>query len=94
VFVIGSQFCMNALAANFYPTPIRSTGVGWALGIGRIGSVLGPVVGGFFIGLGWSTPSIFFATAVPAVIAAVCVLLLGLADEPQPATIAPQAVAH
>jgi AAHS family 4-hydroxybenzoate transporter-like MFS transporter len=94
VFVIGAQFCMNALAASFYPTPIRSTGVGWALGIGRIGSVVGPVVGGLFIGLGWSTPSIFLATAAPAVLAAVCVFLLGLADEPRSATIAPPAVAH
>ena len=66
VFVIGSQFCMNALAASFYPTAIRSTGVGWALGIGRIGSVIGPVVGGWFIGFGWSTPNIFLATAVPS----------------------------
>ena len=55
VFVIGSQFCMNALAANYYPTSIRSTGVGWALGVGRIGSVIGPVVGGLIIALGWST---------------------------------------
>jgi len=77
VFVNGSQFCMNALAASYYPTAIRSTGVGWALGIGRIGSVIGPVVGGIFIGLGWTTPNIFLFTAAPALLAAVCVLLLG-----------------
>jgi AAHS family 4-hydroxybenzoate transporter-like MFS transporter len=48
-FVIGTQYCMNALAANFYPTGLRSTGVGWALGIGRIGSIVGPVLGGLLL---------------------------------------------
>jgi AAHS family 4-hydroxybenzoate transporter-like MFS transporter len=76
-FVIGCQFCMNALAAGFYPTAVRSTGVGWALGIGRIGSIVGPVVGGLFISLGWSTEQIFAAAAVPAVVAALAVFLIG-----------------
>jgi AAHS family 4-hydroxybenzoate transporter-like MFS transporter len=76
-FVIGSQFCMNALAAGFYPTAVRSTGVGWALGIGRIGSIVGPVVGGIVISLGWSTEQLFVAAAVPAVVAAVAVFLIG-----------------
>src|SRR5262249_38284172 len=48
-FVIGTQYCMNALAASFYPTRLRSTGVGWALGIGSIGSIVGPVVGGIVL---------------------------------------------
>ena len=43
-FVIGSQYCINPLAANYYPTMLRSTGVGWALGIGRIASIVDPVV--------------------------------------------------
>lgn len=77
-FVIGSQYCMNALAANFYPTALRSTGVGWALGIGRVGSILGPVLGGAMIGLGWDTDRLFLATAIPALIAAVAVFLIGL----------------
>jgi AAHS family 4-hydroxybenzoate transporter-like MFS transporter len=68
---------MNALAAEFYPTAVRSTGVGWALGIGRIGSIVGPVVGGLFIALGWSTDRIFVAAAVPAALAALAVFLIG-----------------
>lgn len=76
-FVIGSQFCMNALAANFYPTGVRSTGVGWALGVGRIGSIIGPVLGGILIALAWNTTSIFVAIAVPAVVASVAVFLIG-----------------
>src|SRR5258707_2275070 len=44
--MVGGQIAANALAAGFYPTSIRSTGVGWALGIGRVGSIIGPLVGG------------------------------------------------
>jgi MFS transporter, AAHS family, 4-hydroxybenzoate transporter len=77
-FVIGSQFCMNALAANFYPTAIRATGVGWALGIGRIGSIIGPVAGGWVISLGWGTPQLFYAAAAPALLSSIAVLLIGL----------------
>jgi AAHS family 4-hydroxybenzoate transporter-like MFS transporter len=68
--VLGTQFGMNALAANYYPTSIRATGVGWALGIGRIGSIVGPVLGGAVLALGWTTREIFLATALPALVAA------------------------
>ena len=44
--IVGGQIASNALAATFYPTAVRATGVGWALGIGRIGSIVGPLVGG------------------------------------------------
>jgi AAHS family 4-hydroxybenzoate transporter-like MFS transporter len=75
-FVIGTQFCMNALAASFYPTSVRATGVGWALGVGRIGSVIGPVIGGVVISLGWTHPTLFLAAAIPALVSAVAVALL------------------
>lgn len=77
-FVIGSQFCMNALAAAFYPTGIRATGVGWALGIGRIGSIVGPVVGGWVIALGWDASQLFLAAAAPALLSSLAVLLIGV----------------
>ena len=82
-FVIGSQFCMNYLAAAYYPTSIRSTGVGWALGIGRIGSIVGPVVGGIVIGMGWSPQTIFIACAIPALVSSVAVFLIGVGREDQ-----------
>src|SRR6185312_6093780 len=44
--VVGGQIAANALAAGYYPTWVRATGVGWALGIGRVGSIIGPLVGG------------------------------------------------
>jgi AAHS family 4-hydroxybenzoate transporter-like MFS transporter len=48
--VVGAQFCNNAASALIYPAEFRSTGVGWALGIARFGSILGPVLGGLLIG--------------------------------------------
>jgi AAHS family 4-hydroxybenzoate transporter-like MFS transporter len=77
-FVVGSQFCINALAASVYPTAVRSTGVGWALGIGRIGSIIGPVIGGIILSLKWSMMSIFLASAIPALIAAGAIYLLSV----------------
>lgn len=77
-FVIGSQYSMNALAANYYPTALRSTGVGWALGIGRIGSIIGPVVGGIILALGWTTAQLFTVVAIPALFATAAVLALGM----------------
>jgi AAHS family 4-hydroxybenzoate transporter-like MFS transporter len=71
----GAQGGLNALAASFYPTAMRSTGVGWALGIGRIGSIVGPVLGGVMLSLEWSPQQIFLAGALPALIAAVAVML-------------------
>ena len=76
--VLGTQFGINALAAGYYPTSIRSTGVGWALGIGRIGSIVGPVVGGMVLALDWSIAQLFLLTAVPALVAAIGVLMLKL----------------
>ena len=52
-FVIGGQNSVNVLAAVFYPTYIRATGVGWALGIGRFGSIVGPIVGGVLLQAHW-----------------------------------------
>jgi AAHS family 4-hydroxybenzoate transporter-like MFS transporter len=47
--ISGGQFVINALAAGFYPTIIRSTGVGWAFSIGRIGAVLSGFAGGLIL---------------------------------------------
>ncbi|HSS82529.1 MAG TPA: MFS transporter, partial [Reyranella sp.] len=47
--LIGSQLGANAMAAGLYPARIRSTGVGWALGVGRLGGIAGPAIGGFLL---------------------------------------------
>jgi AAHS family 4-hydroxybenzoate transporter-like MFS transporter len=76
-FVIGTQYCMNALAANFYPTGLRSTGIGWALGIGRIGSIVGPVIGGILLSFEWSPSALFTTIAAPAAVSSLAVFVLG-----------------
>jgi AAHS family 4-hydroxybenzoate transporter-like MFS transporter len=67
--IIGGQNASHALTADFYPTRIRSTGVGWALGIGRIGSIVGPLLGGQLLVRGTAIRQVFWAAAVPALIA-------------------------
>lgn len=76
--IIGGQPAVNALAATYYPTTERSTGIGWSLGIGRIGSIVGPVLGGELIRMKWSNSDIFLVVAVPAVISALMLLLMAL----------------
>lgn len=75
--VVGGQPAVNALAASFYPTSVRSTGIGWSLGIGRIGSVVGPMLGGVLLGLKWENTTIFFVFAIPALISAIMLVLMG-----------------
>jgi AAHS family 4-hydroxybenzoate transporter-like MFS transporter len=73
--IIGGQSATNAFAAISYPTQIRSTGVGWATGIGRIGSIIGPSLAGILVGVTGSTESIFFLAVIPPL----CACLAGLA---------------
>jgi MFS transporter, AAHS family, 4-hydroxybenzoate transporter len=77
VIVQGAQAGLNVLSAMYYPTVIRSTGVGWALGVGRIGSIVGPFIGGVMLSLQWTPQQIFLAGAVPAVCAAAAVVASG-----------------
>jgi MFS transporter, AAHS family, 4-hydroxybenzoate transporter len=78
VAVIGGQIGCNAYAARVYPTYIRATGLGWALGIGRFGSILGATVGGLMLAAQWSIPSLFHASAVPQLCSALVILALAL----------------
>ncbi|MBO0931333.1 MFS transporter [Fibrella aquatilis] len=79
--VQGGFVGMYSLAARLYPTRIRATGVGWAVGAGRIGAVVGPLVGGLLIGAGWPMSASFVAFAVPALIAALVTLFIRVPDQ-------------
>ncbi len=76
--IVGGQMGMTALAANTYPTAARSTGVGWGLGVGRIGSIFGPTLAGGAIAAGWDRQQLFTAAALPSLVCAACVLGLWL----------------
>ncbi|HTH98862.1 MAG TPA: MFS transporter [Stellaceae bacterium] len=73
----GIQKSTNALTVYFYPTALRSTGLGWALGIGRIGAVIGPVVVGYLLQFGWKPSSIFYAEALPMLLGAAAIFIMG-----------------
>jgi MFS transporter, AAHS family, 4-hydroxybenzoate transporter len=70
VGVIGGQNASHALSSEFYPTAIRATGVGWALGIGRIGSIVGPLIGGYLLTRAGGARQVLWAACIPALIAA------------------------
>jgi len=61
---------LSAVAATFYPISIRSTGIGWCLGVGRIGSIVGPMLGGMMLKLNWAPREILLAGSIPALCAA------------------------
>ena len=85
--VAGAQVGVNALAAAYYPTASRATGVSWANAVGRTGSVLGSMVGGFLLSLGWDLTTVFSVAAGPLFIATIAMLLKGAQGRPvfQPA---------
>jgi MFS transporter, AAHS family, 4-hydroxybenzoate transporter len=74
---VGAQNCSNGVAAKFYPTAIRATGVGWALAVGRIGSIVGSATGGILLATGVETRVIFLVLAVPPLAAAAAYLAMG-----------------
>jgi MFS transporter, AAHS family, 4-hydroxybenzoate transporter len=76
--ISGGQKSVIALAAIFYPAPIRSTGVGWALGIGRLGGIGGPLLIGLLLSYGLGAASLFYAAALPMLLAGMLVALLGV----------------
>ncbi|HMI98088.1 MAG TPA: aromatic acid/H+ symport family MFS transporter [Micropepsaceae bacterium] len=74
---VGAQNCNNGVAAKFYPTSIRATGVGWALAVGRIGSIVGPVVGGILLSTHVDIRTIFLFAAIPPLVATLAYLAMG-----------------
>ncbi len=68
--VVGNQPGLNALSGAYYPTPMRSTGVGAGLGVGRLGAIVGPMIGGQFMAAHWTAAAMFTAAAVPSLVAA------------------------
>lgn len=73
VFVISATICAYhagalLLVIESYPEAIRSTGLGWGLGVGRIGASTAPALAGFLLGIGWSPAQLFIGAAVPGIV--------------------------
>jgi AAHS family 4-hydroxybenzoate transporter-like MFS transporter len=88
----GSQVGINALAAVFYPTASRATGVSWANAVGRTGSVVGSMIGGVLLSMGWDLASVFAVAAIPAGLAALAVFAKGAVGSSRSSTAAPATV--
>lgn len=73
---VGMQLNISALAATNYPLAIRSAGTGWSIAAGRVGSIVGPLVGGVLVGLNVGIDRLFLIAAVPAAIALVAIVAM------------------
>jgi AAHS family 4-hydroxybenzoate transporter-like MFS transporter len=85
----GGQVALNALSATLYPTAVRATGVGWALGVGRFGAIVAPLAAGTLMAAGIKLGHIFWLAIIPTLICAIGVVLLRAAvnrstSTPQP----------
>jgi AAHS family 4-hydroxybenzoate transporter-like MFS transporter len=74
--VVGASFCLGAFASSCYADTVRARGVGWGLGIGRIGSISSPLLGGAALAAGYTVDSIISTLAVPAAICCIVMLLI------------------
>ena len=74
--VVGASFCLGAFTSTCYPDALRARGVGWGLGIGRIGSIASPLLGGAAIAAGMSVDNIISTLALPAAVCCVVMVLV------------------
>lgn len=75
---IGAQILLYTFVAQYYPSAVRSTGMGWASGIGRIGAIVGPVLTGALLTYQLPHQMNFMVIAIPGVIAAIAVFMVNL----------------
>lgn len=74
--VVGAQGGINTITSMIYPVAMRSTGLGWALGVGRVGSIVGPTIGGYVLASAADPRSAYLVCIIPAIVGAVCAALL------------------
>ncbi|MCC6075246.1 MFS transporter [Pseudomonas sp. GCM10022188] len=78
---IGTQILLYACAAQFYSLAIRSTGLGWASGVGRNGAIVGPLLGGVLLGMELPLQLNFMAFAIPGAIAALAMTVFAVSSQ-------------
>ena len=77
--ISAAQLGVNALSGAAYPLAIRNTGTGWALGVGRLGNIAGPLFGGLLLSLGWAPKSMLLLIALPAFLLSLILIALASA---------------
>jgi AAHS family 4-hydroxybenzoate transporter-like MFS transporter len=74
--IIGTQITLAALAATLYPTDLRSTGVSWAHGVARVGSLSSVQMGGILLALNWPLQTMYYLVSIPMFFGCLWILLL------------------
>jgi MFS transporter, AAHS family, 4-hydroxybenzoate transporter len=80
--IIGSQTGLNGTCGKLYPARMRTSGLGWAIGVGRVGSVVAPMLGGYLLSIGLPPTQIFLSACFIALIAATATGFLVLRRTP------------
>jgi AAHS family 4-hydroxybenzoate transporter-like MFS transporter len=75
---LGAQMCAVALCASFYETFLRATGVGWGMGIGRGGAIVGPILGGLLLAAGVDASTLFVVAGLTSLLSGAAVLAMGV----------------
>lgn len=89
VCISGGQKSAIALAAVHYSPAVRSTGVGWALGVGRLGGIAGPLIVGVALSAGWTPAQVFYAAGVPMFVAAIAIYFIARGQPSRQSATAP-----
>jgi benzoate transport len=89
VFVNASAAGLHSIGPELYSAAVRATGMGWAMGVGRVGALTAPVVAGVLLDKAWSPESLFGAIAWPMVAAAIAVLVMTRPAQPRRASVQP-----
>jgi AAHS family 4-hydroxybenzoate transporter-like MFS transporter len=76
LFLIGDQNILNVMTGALYPPKIRATGSGWAIGVGRIGGIIGPSIAGALLAFHWMPSQLFIVAAIPTLVTAALVFIL------------------
>ena len=76
VFMFGSMAGLYAFAPIVYPAEIRTTGMGWSIGIGRVGAILAPLIAGMLLDRGWTPQHLYYAFALPLLVSMLTVFAL------------------
>ncbi len=86
--IVGGQPGLNALSASYYPTYLRSTGVGAGLGVGRLGAIVGPMIAAVLVAQAWPPQQLLWAAAVPAFVSTLVIVVLWfvVGSAPKPVT--------
>lgn len=73
---------LYAVGPPLYPTAIRTTGIGWAIGIGRFGAILAPLASGALLDRGWLPAQLYFFFSATFILAAIAIFFIGPARAP------------